>query len=38
MRMTGVDPQTGLHTYEDLNKDGTINIGAGPQSDLFTKI
>ncbi|HET6994793.1 MAG TPA: SusC/RagA family TonB-linked outer membrane protein, partial [Chitinophagaceae bacterium] len=32
---TGVDPQTGLNTYGDKNKDGIINDNPGPNSDFF---
>ncbi|QEC43140.1 SusC/RagA family TonB-linked outer membrane protein [Pseudobacter ginsenosidimutans] len=29
LKYTGIDPLTGSYTFEDLNKDGTINSGAG---------
>jgi TonB-linked SusC/RagA family outer membrane protein len=30
LHYTGVDPQTGLHTYEDINKDGSVTPN-GPE-------
>jgi TonB-linked SusC/RagA family outer membrane protein len=36
LHYTGVDPQTGLYTYEDKNHDGVINTNQqDPKNDLF---
>jgi TonB-linked SusC/RagA family outer membrane protein len=33
LHYTGVDPQTGLYTFEDKNRDGSINVAADPTVD-----
>jgi TonB-linked SusC/RagA family outer membrane protein len=36
LHFTGVDPQTGLYTFEDKNKDGNIiNVASSPLNDLY---
>jgi TonB-linked SusC/RagA family outer membrane protein len=35
LHYTGVDPQTGLYTVEDKNKDGAINTYFGPTDDRY---
>lgn len=35
LHYTGVDPQTGLYTFEDKVKDGTITISGGPDDDRY---
>ena len=35
LHSTGVDPQTGLYTFEDKNKDGSISANPGPSDDRF---
>lgn len=35
LHLTGVDPQTGLYTIEDKNKDGQISYFAGPGDDRY---
>lgn len=37
LHYTGVDPQTGQYTFQDKNKDGQIDYGSGPTSDLYDK-
>ncbi|SEW04728.1 TonB-linked outer membrane protein, SusC/RagA family [Chitinophaga sp. YR573] len=35
LHYTGVDPKTGLYTFEDKNKDGTISTSAGVKDDRY---
>jgi len=35
LKFTGVDPQTGRYTFEDKNKDGSIDRSFGPKDDLY---
>lgn len=34
---TGVDPQTGIYTFEDVNKDGTVDLNDVLSSNAITK-
>jgi len=36
LQFTGVDINSGLYTYKDLNKDGSITTSYGPTGDLYT--
>jgi TonB-linked SusC/RagA family outer membrane protein len=35
LHYTGVDPQTGLYTFEDRNKDGNITVSNGADDDRY---
>lgn len=35
LHLTGVDPQTGLYTFQDKNHDGMISINPGPTDDRY---